>query len=247
MDIKCRAAGLKPKAVVLVATVRALKFNGGADKNSLTCEDLDSLGKGICNLVGHIQNLRDVYGVNVVVAINKFITDSDKEIAFIAEECERQGAEFAVCECWAKGGDGSIELAQKVLKAMEKGAKLNYAYDLEMSIKEKIEAVAKRVYGAGAVEYTAKAESAIKAAEKIGKANLPVCIAKTQYSFSDDMKKLGRPTGFTLTVNDLEVRGGAEFLVAVCGSIMLMPGLGKKPAALGMSIDDNTYEIKGLF
>ena len=231
LDIKCRAAGLKPKAVVLVATVRALKFNGGADKNSL----------------GHIQNLRDVYGVNVVVAINKFITDSDKEIAFIAEECERQGAEFAVCECWAKGGDGSIELAQKVLKAMEKGAKLNYAYDLEMSIKEKIEAVAKRVYGAGAVEYTAKAESAIKAAEKIGKANLPVCIAKTQYSFSDDMKKLGRPTGFTLTVNDLEVRGGAEFLVAVCGSIMLMPGLGKKPAALGMSIDDNTYEIKGLF
>ena len=199
LDTKCRVAGIQPDCIVVVATVKALKLHGGADKNSLTCEDLNSLGKGICNLVGHIQNLRDVYGVNVVVAINKFITDSDKEIAFIAEECGRQGAEFAVCECWAKGGDGSIELAQKVLKAMEKGAKLNYAYDLEMSIKEKIEAVAKRVYGAGAVEYTAKAESAIKAAEKIGKANLPVCIAKTQYSFSDDMKKLGRPTGFTLT------------------------------------------------
>ena len=247
LDIKCRVAGLKPKAVVLVATVRALKFNGGADKNSLTSEDLASLGKGICNLVGHIQNLRDVYGVNVVVAINKFVTDTDSEIKFIEEECIRQGAEFAVCECWAKGGEGSIELAKKVLKAMEKGANLNFAYSLDMSIKEKIEAVAKRVYGAGAVEYTAKAESAIKAAEKIGKASLPVCIAKTQYSFSDDMKKLGRPTGFTLTVNDVEVRGGAEFLVAVCGSIMLMPGLGKKPAALGMSIDDNTYEIKGLF
>ena len=204
LDIKCRVAGIQPKAVVLVATVRALKFNGGADKNSLTSEDLTSLGKGICNLVGHIQNLRDVYGVNVVVAINKFVTDTDSEIKFIEEECIRQGAEFAVCECWAKGGEGSIELAQKVLKAMEKGGTLRFAYEPEMSIKEKIEAVAKRVYGAGAVEYTAKAESAIKAAEKIGKASLPVCIAKTQYSFSDDMKKLGRPTGFTLTVNDVE-------------------------------------------
>lgn len=247
LDIKCRAAGLKPKAVVLVATVRALKYNGGADKTKLKTPDLASLKAGICNLVGHIRNLRDVYGVNVVVAINRFTEDGEEELRFIAEECERQGAEFALCECWAKGGDGSVELAEKVLKAMEKGARLNFAYELDMSVKEKIEAVAKRVYGAGAVEYSAKAEAAIKAAEKIGKGGLPVCIAKTQYSFSDDPSKLGRPEGFTMTVSDLEVRGGAEFLVAVCGSIMLMPGLGKKPAALGMSIDEQTYEIKGLF
>ena len=247
LDIKCRAAGLRPKAVVLVATVRALKYNGGADKTKLKTPDFASLKAGICNLVGHIRNLRDVYGVNVVVAINRFTEDGEEELRFIAEECERQGAEFALCECWAKGGDGSVELAEKVLKAMEKGARLNFAYELDMSVKEKIEAVAKRVYGAGAVEYSAKAEAAIKAAEKIGKGGLPVCIAKTQYSFSDDPSKLGRPEGFTMTVSDLEVRGGAEFLVAVCGSIMLMPGLGKKPAALGMSIDEQTYEIKGLF
>ncbi len=247
IDIKCRAAGISPKAIVLVATVRALKFNGGADKSTLDTEDLDALSKGICNLTGHIRNLRDVFGANVVVAINKFITDTDAEIDYIKGVCIKQGADFAVCECWAKGGEGSIELARSVIAAVDKGGKVNYAYTDDMSIKEKIEAVAVKVYGADGVEYTPKARSAIAAAERQGKGKLPVCIAKTQYSFSDDQTKLGRPTGFKITVSDVEIRSGAGFLVAVCGSMMLMPGLGKRPAALGMTIDSDSYEIKGLF
>ncbi len=247
IDIKCRAAGISPKAIVLVATVRALKFNGGADKSTLDREDLDALSKGICNLTGHIRNLRDVFGASVVVAINKFITDTDAEIDYIKDVCIKQGADFAVCECWAKGGEGSIELARSVIAAVDKGGKVNYAYTDDMSIKEKIEAVAVKVYGADGVEYTPKARSAIAAAERQGKGKLPVCIAKTQYSFSDDQTKLGRPTGFKITVSDVEIRSGAGFLVAVCGSMMLMPGLGKRPAAMGMTIDSDSYEIKGLF
>ena len=247
IDIKCRAAGISPKAIVLVATVRALKFNGGAYKSTLDREDLDALSKGICNLTGHIRNLRDVFGASVVVAINKFITDTDAEIDYIKDVCIKQGADFAVCECWAKGGEGSIELARSVIAAVDKGGKVNYAYTDDMSIKEKIEALAVKVYGADGVEYTPKARSAIAAAERQGKGKLPVCIAKTQYSFSDDQTKLGRPTGFKITVSDVEIRSGAGFLVAVCGSMMLMPGLGKRPAAMGMAIDSDSYEIKGLF
>lgn len=247
IDIKCRAAGISPKAIVLVTTVRALKFNGGADKSTLDREDLDALSKGICNLTGHIRNLRDVFGASVVVAINKFITDTDAEIDYIKDVCIKQGADFAVCECWAKGGEGSMELARSVIAAVDKGGKVNYAYTDDMSIKEKIEAVAVKVYGADGVEYTPKARSAIAAAERQGKGKLPVCIAKTQYSFSDDQTKLGRPTGFKITVSDVEIRSGAGFLVAVCGSMMLMPGLGKRPAAMGMTIDSDSYEIKGLF
>lgn len=247
IDIKCRAAGISPKAIVLVATVRALKFNGGADKSTLDTEDLDALSKGICNLTGHIRNLRDVFGASVVVAINKFITDTDAEIDYIKDVCVKEGANFAVCECWAKGGEGSIELARSVIDSVDKGGKVNYAYTDDMPIKEKIEAVAVKVYGADGVEYTPKARSAIAAAERQGKGKLPVCIAKTQYSFSDDQTKLGRPTGFKITVSDVEIRSGAGFLVAVCGSMMLMPGLGKRPAALGMTIDSDSYEIKGLF
>ena len=183
IDIKCRAAGISPKAIVLVATVRALKFNGGAYKSTLDREDLDALSKGICNLTGHIRNLRDVFGASVVVAINKFITDTDAEIDYIKDVCIKQGADFAVCECWAKGGEGSIELARSVIAAVDKGGKVNYAYTDDMSIKEKIEAVAVKVYGADGVEYTPKARSAIAAAERQGKGKLPVCIAKTQYSF----------------------------------------------------------------
>ena len=231
----------------MVATVRALKFNGGADKSTLDREDLDALSKGICNLTGHIRNLRDVFGASVVVAINKFITDTDAEIDYIKDVCIKQGADFAVCECWAKGGEGSMELARSVIAAVDKGGKVNYAYTDDMSIKEKIEAVAVKVYGADGVEYTPKARSAIAAAERQGKGKLPVCIAKTQYSFSDDQTKLGRPTGFKITVSDVEIRSGAGFLVAVCGSMMLMPGLGKRPAAMGMTIDSDSYEIKGLF
>ena len=247
LDIKCRAADIEPKAVVLVATVRALKYNGGIKKEDVAKEDLTALKIGMPNLVGHIRNLRDVYGVNVVVAVNKFVTDTDEEIKMIEDACRAEGAVCALCECWAKGGEGSVELANAVLEAIDKPSKLKYSYDLDMSIEDKIFAVASKVYGAGAVEYSDIAKESIAKINRLGKGNLPICIAKTQYSFSDDMTKLGRPTGFTMTVRDVEIRGGAGFLVVVCGSIMLMPGLGKKPSALGMTIDAETNEIKGLF
>ncbi len=247
LDIKCRAADIEPKAVVLVATVRALKYNGGIKKEDVAKEDLTALKIGMPNLVGHIRNLRDVYGVNVVVAVNKFITDTDEEIKMIEDACRAEGAVCTLCECWAKGGEGSVELANAVLEAIDKPSKLKYSYDLDMSIEDKIFAVASKVYGAGAVEYSDIAKESIAKINRLGKGNLPICIAKTQYSFSDDMTKLGRPTGFTMTVRDVEIRGGAGFLVVVCGSIMLMPGLGKKPSALGMTIDAETNEIKGLF
>lgn len=247
LDIKCRVAGIKPKAVVLVATVRALKFNGGIAKEDGAKENLAALEKGMPNLIGHIRNLKDVYGVNVVVAVNKFITDTDKEIQAIKDACEKEGASCALCECWAKGGEGSVELAQTVLEELKKSASLNFAYDLDMSVEDKIFAVANKVYGAVKVEYDEKAKESLKIIEKLGKGNLPICVAKTQYSFSDDASKLGRPTGFAMKVRDIEIRGGAGFLVAVCGNIMLMPGLSKRPSALGMTIDDETEEIRGLF
>lgn len=247
LDIKCRVADIAPKAVVLVATVRALKYNGGIKKEDVAKEDLKALEKGMPNLVGHIRNLRDVYGANVVVAVNKFITDTDVEIKMIEDACKAEGAVCALCECWAKGGEGSIELAKAVLEAIDKPSELKFSYDLDMSVEDKIFAVASKVYGAMKVEYSDKAKESIAKINKLGKGNLPICIAKTQYSFSDDMTKLGRPTGFTITVRDVEIRGGAGFLVVVCGSIMLMPGLSKRPSALGMTIDANTNEIKGLF
>ncbi len=247
LDIKCRVADIAPKAVVLVATVRALKYNGGIKKEDVAKEDLSALEKGMPNLVGHIRNLRDVYGVNVIVAVNKFITDTDAEIKMIEDACKAEGAVCCLCECWAKGGAGSIELAKAVIEAVERPTALSYSYDLDMSVEDKIFAVASKVYGAGAVEYSDMAKASIAKINKLGKSRLPICIAKTQYSFSDDMTKLGRPIGFTMTVRDVEIRGGAEFLVVVCGSIMLMPGLGKKPSALGMTIDATSGEIKGLF
>lgn len=247
LDIKCRLAGIRPKAVVLVATVRALKYNGGIKKEDVAKEDLQALEKGLPNLVGHIRNLRDVYGVNVVVAVNKFLTDTQEEINMIEDACKKEGAVCALCECWAKGGDGSTDLAKAVLDALEKPSKLQFAYDLDMSVEEKIDAVAKKIYGAGKVEYTDAAKASIERIKSLGKDKLPICIAKTQYSFSDDMKLLGRPTGFTMTVRDVEIRGGAGFLVVVCGNIMLMPGLGKRPSALNMTIDAQSGEIKGLF
>ena len=247
LDIKCRVADIRPKVVVLVATVRALKYNGGIKKEDVAKEDMEALEKGMPNLIGHIRNLKNVYGVNVVVAVNKFITDSEKEIKAIEDACAKEGATCALCECWAKGGEGSVELASAVLEAMEKPCTLNFAYSLDESVEDKINAVAKKVYGAGEVVFTDKAKESIAAIRKLGKDKLPVCIAKTQYSFSDDMTKLGRPTGFTMTVRDVELRGGAGFLVVVCGNIMLMPGLSKRPSALGMTIDDVTQEIKGLF
>ena len=247
LDIKCRVAGIRPKAVVLVATVRALKYNGGIKKEDVAKEDLQALEKGLPNLVGHIRNLRDVYGVNVVVAVNRFLTDTDSEIRMIEDACKSEGAICALCECWSKGGDGSIELAKAVIKELEKPSKLQFAYDLDMSVEDKINAVATKVYGAAGVEYTDAAKASLAKIKELGKDKLPVCSAKTQYSFSDDMKLLGRPTGFTMTVRDIEIRGGAGFLVVVCGSIMLMPGLGKRPSALNMTIDSQSGEIKGLF
>ena len=246
-DIKCRLSGLAPQAVVLVATVRALKYNGGASKENAATAGVDALQKGICNLLGHIDNLRGVYGANVVVAINKFITDTDEEIAYIANVCKQAGAECEICECWAKGGEGSVALANKVLAAVEKGGKIRFSYSDDMDIIQKVQAVATRVYGAKEVEFSPKALASVAQIKKIGKADLPICIAKTQYSFSDDASKLGRPVGFTLHVMDVELRGGAGFLVVVCGNIMLMPGLSKTPNAINMTIDSVSGEIKGLF
>lgn len=246
-DIKCRVGNIKPKAIVLVATVRALKFNGGLSKDLIAQEDMQSLQKGICNLEGHIDNLQNVFGCNVVVAINKFVTDSQKELNYIAEVCKKRNTDCALCECWAKGGDGSIELANAVLKAMEKPSNFRFVYDLQESIQDKIFAVASKVYGAKSVEFSAKAKQNIAQIIAIGKQHLPICIAKTQYSFSDDPTQLGRPKDFVMTVQEVQVRAGAGFLVVVCGSVMLMPGLSKKPSALGMTIDSKTKEIKGLF
>jgi len=247
LDIKCRIADIRPKVVVLVATVRALKYNGGIDKSEAATENLAALEKGLPNLIGHIRNLKDVYGVNVVVAINKFVTDSDREIAVIQEVCKAEGVPCALCECWAKGGDGSIELAKTVLNEMNKPSNLRFAYSLDMSVEDKINAVAKKIYGASEVVFSEQAKESLQLIEKSGKSNLPICIAKTQYSFSDDATKLGRPTEFKMTVRDVEIRGGAGFLVVVCGNIMLMPGLSKRPSAMGMTIDGETMEIKGLF
>lgn len=246
-DIKCRMAGLKPKAVVLVATVRALKYNGGVDKADIAKENLQALEKGICNLLGHIDNIKNVFGINVVVAINKFVTDSDKEIDYIINTCNSVGAKVALCECWAKGGQGSVELAKAVLDALQSPNNFKFCYDLKSSIQDKVRDVATKVYGAGGVEFSPKALESIKLIQKIGKQDLPICIAKTQYSFSDNAKLLGRPTNFIMQVQDVELRSGAGFLVVVCGTIMLMPGLSKKPSALGMTIDNESLEIKGLF
>ena len=247
LDIKCRIADIRPKAVVLVATARALKYNGGIAKEDGAKENLVALEKGMPNLIGHIRNLKNVYGVNVVVAVNKFVTDTDKEIQMIKDACEKENVPCALCECWAKGGEGSVELAKAVLAQLDKPSTLNFAYELNMSVEDKIFAVASKVYGASKVEFSEQAKSSLAMIEKLGKSNLPVCIAKTQYSFSDDATKLGRPTGFTMKVRDIEIRGGAGFLVVVCGNIMLMPGLSKRPSALGMTIDDETQEIRGLF
>lgn len=245
LDIKCRVAKIEPQCVVLVATVRALKYNGGIAKD-FEIEDMSALGKGICNLIGHIQNLTKVFNANVVVAINKFITDTDREIDFITDACNGYGAKVALCEGWAKGGVGGAELAKAVIKACETKSNITYAYDLSDDITTKIFKVATKVYGAKNVEFDAKAKKKIAEIEALGFGEYPVCIAKTQYSFSDDAKALGRPRDFTFHVQDIELRNGAKFIVAVAGSIMLMPGLGKVPSAVKMTIDENNV-IKGLF
>ena len=245
-DIKCRMAGLKPDAVVLVATVRALKYNGGVPKAELSKENLEALSKGIVNLEKHIENLQK-YRVPVVVTLNSFISDTENEYAFIKKFCEDRGCEFALSEVWAKGGEGGVELAEKVLETLEKKeSRFAPIYGDEASLTDKIEAVAKEIYGADGVSYAPAAAKALKKAEEMGFGKLPVCMAKTQYSLSDDQTKLGRPTGFTINVRDAYVSAGAGFVVALTGAIMTMPGLPKKPAADGIDVDENGV-ITGLF
>ena len=246
-DIKCRFANLKPKCVVLVATVRALKYNGGVAKADLATENVAALKAGAVNLEAHIDNLQK-YGVPVVVAINRFGTDTDAELKAVEEICINKGADFALSEVFAKGSEGGIDLANKVVAACEKPSDFHVLYPDEMSIKDKIATVAKEIYGAKDVKFDAKAEKAIKEFEALDPsyAKFPVCMAKTQYSLSDDPAKLGRPTDFTLTVREVKLSAGAGFIVALTGTIMTMPGLPKAPAALNIDVDDNG-KITGLF
>lgn len=245
-DIKCRKAGLKPDAVVLVATIRALKYNGGVAKNALAEESLDALKKGIVNLEKHIENLQK-FGVPVVVTLNSFITDTEAETAFVREFCEQRGCAFALSEVWEKGGEGGIALAEAVLDVLEnKESHFAPIYPSDMPLKDKIATIAKEIYGAKDVSYAPAAEKELARITELGMGDFPVCMAKTQYSLSDDAKKLGRPEGFTLNVREVYASAGAGFVVAVTGSIMTMPGLPKKPAAFGIDVSDEGV-ITGLF
>ena len=245
-DIKCRKAGLKPDAVVLVATIRALKYNGGVAKDTLAEENLDALKKGIVNLEKHIENLQK-FGVPVVVTLNSFITDTEAETAFVREFCEQRGCAFALSEVWEKGGEGGIALAEAVLDVLEnKESHFAPIYPSDMPLKDKITTIAKEIYGADDVSYAPAAEKELARITELGMGDFPVCMAKTQYSLSDDAKKLGRPEGFTLNVREVYASAGAGFVVAVTGSIMTMPGLPKKPAAFGIDVSDEGV-ITGLF
>lgn len=245
-DIKCRKAGLKPDAVVLVATVRALKYNGGVPKEELSNEDLTALKNGIVNLEKHIENLQK-YKVPVVVALNAFVSDTEKEVRFVEDFVRGKGCDYAYAEVWAKGGEGGIELAKEVLNTLEnKESHFAPIYDEHEPVRDKIEKVAREIYGAGDITYTKAAENAIDELTRLGYGELPVCMAKTQYSLSDDPSKLGRPDGFTLSVRDVYVSAGAGFIVVLTGNIMTMPGLSKNPAAYNIDVDDNG-EIVGLF
>lgn len=246
-DIKCRFAGLKPSAVVLVATVRALKYNGGVPKTELKAENVDALVKGSVNLEKHIENLH-LYGIPVVVAINRFDTDTDAELEALREICEKNGADFTLSEVFAKGSEGGIELAEKVLAACDKKSEFKLLYPDEMSICDKISTIAKNIYGADGVVFEPAAKKAIAEIEKLDEKykRFPVCMAKTQYSFSDDQTKLGRPTGFEITVRDVKLSAGAGFIVVLTGNILTMPGLPKVPAANSIDVDENG-NIVGLF
>ncbi|HBE10394.1 MAG: formate--tetrahydrofolate ligase [Eubacterium sp.] len=246
LDIKCRKGNLKPDCIVLVATVRALKYNGGVKKEDLSEENLEALGKGIVNLGKHIENLQK-YNVPVVVTLNRFVSDTDAELDFVKKYCEGYGCSMTVSEVWAKGGEGGIALAEDVLRTLsEKKADFKPLYEDELSIKEKIECIAKEIYGAKDVVIAKTAENAIKKIEEMGFGRFPVCMAKTQYSLSDDQTLLGRPEGFTLNIREVYVSAGAGFVVALTGSIMTMPGLPKHPAAESINVDDDGV-ITGLF
>lgn len=246
LDIKCRKAGLKPDAVVLVATVRALKYNGGVAKTELGKEDLEALAKGIANLEKHIENIQK-YGVPVVVTLNSFLSDTEAEYEWIRNFCEERGCEFALSEVWARGGEGGLALAEKVIHTLEtKESHYHPLYSDDMSLKDKIHTIATEIYGAEGVSYAPAAAKALARIEEMGFGELPVCMAKTQYSLSDDQNKLGRPSGFTIHVRDVYVSAGAGFVVALTGAIMTMPGLPKKPAADNIDVDGQGV-ITGLF
>ena len=246
LDIKCRMAGLKPDAVVLVATIRALKYNGGVPKAELNTENMEALKKGIVNLEKHIENLQ-LFGVLVVVTLNSFVTDTENEIDYVRNFCEERNCDFALAEVWEKGGEGGKALAEKVLETLDK-KESNYApiYPDDMPLKDKINTIATKIYGADGVKYSPAAEKALAKITDMGFGNLPVCMAKTQYSLSDDQKKLGRPEGFDINVREVYVSAGAGFVVVVTGAIMTMPGLPKKPAAYNIDVDKNG-NITGLF
>ena len=245
LDIKCRFTGFKPDAVVIVATIRALKMHGGLAKTELATENIEALKKGMTNLAKHIENIQK-FGLPIVVAINAFPTDTENELQELKALCESMGASVSISEAWAKGGEGAIDLAQKVIEATEKPSNFQYMYDVNDSIKDKINAIATKIYGADGVNYTPAVEKTIAEFEAEGLDKMPICMAKTQYSLSDDQFKLGAPTGFKITVRELRISAGAGFIVTLTGNILTMPGLPKKPAAENMDIDING-KITGLF
>ena len=246
LDIKCRMSGIRPSAVVIVATVRALKHHGGVAKADLGRENLEALEKGLPNLLQHVENITKVYGLPAVVAINRFPTDTEAELQLVEEKCRELGVNVALSEVWGKGGQGGIALAEEVVRLCEEPNNFDFAYSLDMSIEEKIRAIAQKVYHADDINILPAAMKQLKQLEELGFGNLPICVAKTQYSFSDDQTLLGAPRGFTLTVRNLKVSAGAGFIVALTGDIMTMPGLPKKPAAENIDVD-KTGKISGLF
>ena len=246
LDIKCRMAGLKPSCVVLVATARALKYNGGVPKAETGKENLEALEKGLPNLLQHVSNITTVYKLPCVVAINRFPTDTEAELKLIETKCKELGVNVALSEVWGKGGEGGVELAKEVIRLCEQPNDFTFSYELNCSIKEKIEAIAKKIYHADGVNFTANAEKQIKTLTELGYDHMPICMAKTQYSFTDDQTKLGAPRDFTITVRNVKVSAGAGFLVALTGEIMTMPGLPKVPAAERIDVDE-TGKISGLF
>ena len=246
LDIKCRAAGMDPSAVVIVATVKALKYNGGVPKGELGAENLEALEKGLPNLLKHVENITHVYGLPCVVAVNRFVNDTDAELALIRDRCRALGVNVALSEVWGRGGEGGVELAQEVLRLCGQPHQFRFAYELGLPLRDKIEAIVRRVYGGAGVSYSSAASRELDRLEAMGFGGLPVCMAKTQYSLSDDPGKLGRPEGFTVTVSKVRVSAGAGFVVVQTGDIMTMPGLPKVPAAEKIDVDENGV-ISGLF
>ena len=246
LDIKCRMAGLKPSCVVLVATVRALKYNGGVPKAETGLENLEALEKGLPNLLRHVENITQVYKLPCVVAINRFPQDTEAELKLVEEKCKALGVNVALSEVWGKGGEGGIELGKEVIRLCEQPNDFTFSYDADAPIKDKIEAIVKKIYHGDGVTFTANAEKQIKTLTELGYDKMPICMAKTQYSFSDDQTKLGAPTGVTVTVRNVKVSAGAGFLVALTGEIMTMPGLPKVPAAERIDVDEDG-KISGLF